>query len=234
MGNFTMVCLALMAGLAFTVASSPAADDKADRAAQSTSNRAAKGVKLAQGKSAAARAITDDPITRALGTAPAKGIVLTAPLLNLDGDAGLRRPVPSVALTNKGSQLQIDSKAVGQQKEFQQAFAEKFLTQDPQPLSRKQHFTWIPYSQSLTQIGWYGAIVNTQTLADRSVEVTIKIQPWLLANSRCVISDFVHEKYLVTNGRFLLIDTDAANTANHAHSFPLELPSTPLMSPPFF
>ncbi len=127
-------------------------------------------------------------------------------------------PVPS----NKGTVLQIITPVQGEMAFFLRRFVEKFLHDDPQPASRSAHFSWIPVTTRLHRIGWHGAIVGVQPQIDRSVIVTIKIQPYLFANSRrSAIIDFVHEKYLVSNGVFTLIDTDAANNEGHFHGFPL-------------
>ena len=130
-------------------------------------------------------------------------------------------PIPDY----KGSVLQIIAPVQGEMAFFQNRFIEKFLHDDPEPASRSAHFSWIPISPKLRRIGWHGAIVGAQPQPDQSVIVTIKIQPWLFSNSRgSVISDFVYEKYLVSGGEFTLIDTDAANSENHFHGFPLGNP----------
>jgi hypothetical protein len=144
------------------------------------------------------------------------------PHLNLDGMAVLLAQGPPPVPEYKGSYLQIDRRVKGDLRAFEERFAAMFLHQDPQPESRKAHFSWIPFSPALHQIGWGGAITDAQVLADQSVVVTIKIQPWLFSNSRAsIISDFVREKYLVSEGKFVLLDTDSNDTTNHYHGFPI-------------
>jgi hypothetical protein len=141
--------------------------------------------------------------------------------VNLDGMAVLLAQGPPPVPEYKGSHLQIDPRAEGDLRAIEERFAAMFLHQDPQPESRKSHFTWIPFSLALRQIGWYGAITDAQVLADQSVEITIKIQPWLFSNSRSsIIFDFVKEKYLVSDGRFTLLDGDVNDTSYHYHKFP--------------
>lgn len=147
------------------------------------------------------------------------------PHVNLKGLSPQNSPATPPVPEYKGSQLQIDPRAKGDLRVFEDKFIAAFLRHDPQPDSRKTHFSWIPFTPALRQIGWYGAITDAQVQADQSVVVTIKIQPWLFASSKgSVISDFVKEKYLVADGNFTLIDSDADDATNHFHGFPLGNP----------
>ena len=127
----------------------------------------------------------------------------------------------------RGAIIKVDPNATGNLRDFELRFVDQFRLKDPQPESRRQHFSWIRPAVANTQNGWHGKITNAQIRADQSVVVTISIGPSLITQRDWPVNDKVKEQYLVKDGQIVLIGTDAGDSTGHNHflaPYPFESP----------
>jgi hypothetical protein len=161
------------------------------------------------------------PEAKRLASLRAKAQAGLVPVHQMGGFPG-PKTVPNAIPLSVGTRIVPHPDAKGAMLKFQQAFVSAFSKQDPEPANRIAHFSWLPKLDHVRHLGWWGSVTGAQPQPDGSMLVTIRISPHLASpQMKTLVLDHVTEMYHVADGKFHLVDSDAAIPKLHLQTFPV-------------